>query len=333
MILIAYFLGASLAFADTVDYNNCNLINKKIIDVKRLQNSTYVELRCNRLNSLKGLPLKSVKHLDISYNPIKSLEGIDLNNLEYINITATDIRELPKSLCESRKPLTVVSENGMLTYVPDCLFENNLSILNVYLLESAITPQIINCSSLKNISIIAKNRILEDQTIEYLSNLDGLSHLGLHDVNSLKGLNKIRDNINSLSISICDTCLVENILKELSNFSNLKILELNIPRNAHVGSEVRLLSQVEVLMIKRIGKNERVSLPIEILELKNLKGIYDFENVKELKLDNDVLIIRRNFNRDAFYKRMGYRLGTYYDPGVIDLNTQQSRPLGGVLQK
>jgi hypothetical protein len=319
MISIFCILSFVSVSTDTIDFNNCNSIEKKIIDVTKFKDAHFVDLRCNGLTSLKNMPLNSVKFLNLSYNPIKSLEGIDLDNLEYINITATDIRELPKSLCGSRKPLIVESENGVLTYIPDCLFENNLSILNVYLLESTITPQIINCSSLKNLRIIAKNKIIEDQTIEYLSSLEGLSHLGLHNVNSLKGLNKIKDNINSLSISICDTCNVVNILNELSNFSNLKILELNIPRNAQVESEVRLLSQVEVLMIKRIGKNERVPLPIEILELKNLKAIYDFENVKELKLDNDVLIIRRNFNRDAFYKRMGYSLGIYNDPGIIDL--------------
>jgi hypothetical protein len=320
MILIAYFLGASLAFADTVDYNNCNVINKKIIDVKRLQNSTYVELRCNRLNSLKGLPLKSVKHLDISYNPIKSLEGIDLNNLEYINITATDIRELPKSLCESRKPLIVISENGVLTYIPDCLFENNLSILNVYLLESTITPQIINCSSLKNISIIAKNRILEDQTIEYLSNLDGLSHLGLHDVNSLKGLNKIRDNINSLSISISNSNDIDGILEELSYFTNLRVLEISIPPNSKIESKILLLGQVESLMIQYSGKRELVRLPDEVKQLKNLKTLYDFENIKELKLDKGISIVSRNFNRDPFLKRNGYTVVSYFDPAMIKLD-------------
>jgi len=284
-----------------------------------LKGAQYVDLRCNRLTSLKNMPLNSVKFLDISYNPIKSLKDTDLNSLELINITGTDIRDLPKSLCGLRKPLKVVSENGVLTYIPDCLFEDRLGILNVYLPESTITSQIINCSSLKNIIIIAKNRIIEEKTIDYISSLDGLTHLGLHNVNGLKGLNKIKDNISSLSISICDTCNVSNILNELSNFSNLKILELNIPSNAQVGSEVRLLSQVEVLMIKRIGRKERVSLPIEILELKNLKAIYDFENVKEINLDKGVLVIRRNFNRDAFYKRMGYRLGMYSDPGLIDL--------------
>lgn len=320
MVLIAYFISASLSFADTVDYNNCNVINRKIIDLKRLQNSTYVDLRCNRLNSLKGLPLKSVKHLDISYNPIESLEDAELDSLIYIDITGTSIYELPEVLCKSKNLLTIVSRNGVLRYVPNCLYKENLRVLNVSLTESVITSQVTNCIALENLTIFGSSKTISIQTLNYISRLPKLSHLGLYDVKSLEGLKNIRDNIKSLSISISYSNDIDGILEELSHFTNLRVLEISIPPNSKIDSKILLLSQVESLMIHYSGKRELVRLPDEVKQLKNLKTLYDFENIKELKLDKGISIISRNFNRDPFLKRNGYTVLTYFDPAMIKLD-------------
>jgi hypothetical protein len=290
--------------AKTVSHINFNAY--KFVDIKRVNQE--------QMNQLK---LEKIRALNVSGN-LNNLEMNNFDSLRYLDISYTNITTLPKQLCNAKSLEIIKKEGGVIQEISDCLCSgSSLKILNTDGVFYSSLKTLEGCELLRNLNLFLSNDSLENlNSFLSIEKMKSLTHLGLMDVSFLNLDQRFKDRIESLKLMPKRDADIGNLVNEILTFKNLKHLEIILNENTFL-YDLSPLENLETLIVRRFGSDERVSLLNFFYKMKKLRVIFDFTNLRECNLQNDLSVILTSRSKYSYFKSEGFRIVPYVDPVFI----------------